>query len=244
MKIRKSHTLLAMIAAASQAQAGLSIVQSTISSTWAGAPIQTNTTNPDANSTVSQGGANNAVAFSFTPSSTFKLDYFSLVYAGGASNGFLTIYQLGGGQGGGEASGFVNSEFNTGVLVTPKAFTVGGTASEAILTFDLTGADEITLTSGTRYMFDFTAAVLGAASANGSYAGANASPDWNFFIRRGAAFDTSGSNIYQGVETGTGRNDIAGGRRDLPLAFYAIPEPSAVLLGSLGLLGLMRRQRA
>lgn len=244
MRIRKFHAVLAMIAAASQAQAGLSVVQSAISSTWAGTPTQTNTADPNANSTVSQGGAGNAVAFSFTPSSTFTLDYFSLVYAGGPSTGYLTIYDLGAGQGGGEADGFVNSAFNEGVLVAPQAFTVGGTGDEAFLTFDLTGLDEITLTSGVRYMFDFTAAVAGVPT-NGSYAGVDASPDWNFFVRRGGAFDTSGSNIYAGAETATGRNDVAGARRDLPLAFYAaIPEPSSVLLGSLGLLGLIRRRRA
>lgn len=233
----KPNALRALLAITSlsgfsmQAQAGLNVIQSPNSNTWAGTPIQANTTTPDTNSTVSQGGANNAVAFSFTPATTFTLDSFSVVYAGGASTGFLTIYQLGSGQGGSEASGFANSQFNTGVLVTPKAFTVGGTPTEAFLTFDLTGLDEVTLTAGTRYLFDFTAAVS-STPVNGSYAGVDASPDWNFFLRRGGAFDASGSNFYQGVETGTGRNDTNSGRRDLPLAFYAAPPPRLMLAKS------------
>lgn len=224
-------TVTSLFGSAMQAQAGLNVIQSANSNTWAGTPIQSNTTTPDTNSTVTQGGANNAVAFSFTPTTTFTLDSFSVVYAGGASTGFLTIYQLGSGQGGGEDNGFANSQFNTGVLVTPKAFTVGGTPSEAFLTFDLTGSDEVTLTAGTRYLFDFTAAVSNTP-VNGSYAGVDASPDWNFFLRRGGAFDTSGSNFYQAVETGTVRNDVAGGRRDLPLAFYAAPPPTLTLAKS------------
>ncbi|MGL5020137.1 MAG: hypothetical protein ACRDBP_18525, partial [Luteolibacter sp.] len=216
---------------AMQAQAGLDVIQSAISNSWAGTPIQANTTAPDTNSTVANGGAGNAVAFSFTPASTFTLDSFSVVYAGGASTGFLTIYELGSGQGGRETDGFVNSQFNTRVLVTPRAFTVGGTLTEAFLNFDLTGADEVTLTAGTRYMFDFTAAVSNT-TVNGSYAGVDASPDWNFFLRRGGAFDTSGSNIYGSAETGIQRNDVAGGRRDLPLAFYAAPPPTLTLAKS------------
>lgn len=234
MTTAKSLALLAttaLFASAIQAQAGLNVIQSAISNTWAGTPIQANTTAPSTNATVNAGGAGNAVAFSFTPTSTFKLDYFTVVYAGGPSTGYLTIYALGSGQGGGEANGYVNSVFNNSVLVPPQAFTVGGTGSRAFLTFDLTAAHEVTLNAGTTYMFDFTAAAA-ASPTSGSYAGIDASPDWNFYLVRGGAFDTSGSNIYAGAETLTQRNDVSGARRDLPLAFYAAPPPTLTLAKS------------
>jgi hypothetical protein len=198
-----------------------------------GTPILVTTTEPDVNSTTSNGGGN-GVALTFTTGAVgFTLDQFSIVAAGGAG-GNVNIYRVpqvdaeGGNQGGKETDGYVNITLSTPLLGGGAGlpFTFNGTPNETLLTFDLTGADEITLQPNSVYAIDFT-------------------NTGNFFVRRGGAFYTGGGNIYSGA--GTDRFDVAGGRRDAPLALYAaapIPEPSSLALLGLGAAALVRRRRA
>ena len=199
-----------------------------------GTPVLQTTATPAASSTVSNGGGN-AVSITFrAPAGGLKLDKFSFV-AGGGAGASVQIYRIpmagddlgAGSQGGTEVDGFVNYAFSPALLNggTPLAFSFGGTATQTLLTLDLTASDEITLTGGAMYGIDFT-------------------NTGNFFVRRGGAFFTGDSNIYQGDAAGTSRNDVAGGRRDAALALYAVPEPASLAaLGAAGTL-LARRRRA
>lgn len=207
------------------ASAGLSLGNYSVTpNVWAGAPTLYNTAVPNTDSTVSNGGAGNAIALTFTTGiSGFTLDKFAIVAGGGPSQGLLNLYPNP--VGGTEADGFVNLGFSTSLLNGGVSipFTFSGTADETILEFDLTGLDEITLAANTKYALDFKPDPAGSG--------------FNFFVRRGGAFYTGGGNIYVGAATGSERFDVAGGRRDAPLALYAVPEPtSAALIGMGGLL--------
>ena len=203
---------------------------------WPGTPVFQTTATPDVDSTVSNGGGNN-VALTFTTGATpITLDAFSIIAAGGAG-GTVNIWRIpqagdelgAGSQGGTEADGFVNIQFSPPGLLGGGAglpFTFDGTANETLLNFDLTGADEVTLEANRVYAIDFTGT-------------------GNFFVRRGGAFFTGGGNIYAGADP-TQRFDVAGGRRDAPLALYAvIPEPTSLALAGVGMgaLALRRRRR-
>jgi hypothetical protein len=201
-----------------------------------GTPILQTTATPAANSAASSQGGGNAVSITFrAPVGGFKLDKLSFVAAGGAGAS-VQIYRVpqagdalgAGSQGGTEADGFVNYAFSPAGLLnggTPLPFSFDGTATQTLLTLDLTGTDEVNLVGGAVYGIDFT-------------------NTGNFFVRRGAAFYTGDSNIYQGDAAGTSRNDVANGRRDAPLALYAVPEPATLGALSLAATALIRRRRA
>jgi hypothetical protein len=197
-----------------------------------GTPLLATTATPDVDSTTGNGGGANVALTFTTGASGFTLDRFSIVAAGGAG-GTVNIYRIpqqgdelnAGSQGGTEADGFVNIGFSTGLLGGGAGlpFSFDGTTNETMLTFDLTGADEVTLLPNAVYAIDFT-------------------NTGNFFVRRGGAFYTGGGNIYANTDA-TQRFDVAGGRRDAPLALYAVPEPSSLALLGLGAATLVRRRR-
>lgn len=230
-------TLLAFAAVAVMATgsyAGVSATQLPIVDSWPGSPVLQTTATPDTDSTVSNGGPGNGVALTITTSAGFQLRKFSIVAAGGPSDVLVQIYKLTAGfEGGTEADGHAQLGFAPQLLGggTPLPFTFFGTATENILEFDLTGSDQITLDPNSLYAIDFT-------------------PDpndtgYNFYVRRGGAFYTDGGNIYASAASGTDRFDVAGGRRDAPLALYAVPEPTTLAMLALlaGTAPLWRRRR-
>ena len=222
-----------LLASATLGTAGLSTsTYSTGADAWNGSPVLTTTTTPGTSSTVNAGGnTNTAVTVSFTPGSTFTLDKFAVVVAGGPSQGTINLYQAP--VGGGAADGFVNVSFSTSLWGggSGLAYTFGGTPSETILEFDLTGLDEITLSAGTKYAIDFIPN--------------QADTTFNFYLVRGGEF-YGGGNLYansnvSGSPAGE-RYNVAGSTRDAPLAVYAVaavPEPSIFALAGLGLAGLL-----
>lgn len=228
----------AVVGVASQSFAALTFSTGAIEDSWAsiGTPTLQTTDAPNTNSTVSNGGGpTTRVAISFTPTTNFTLDKFALVIAGGPSTGNVNIYALPSFAGGTESSGFVNKSFSTGLLGGGAGlnFTFSGTPDEAFGIFDLTGVDEIALTAGQVYMIDFVPDPNDTA--------------YNFFVRRGGEFYTGGSNIYSrdfGASADDGqRFDVAGGRRDAPLALFAVPEPASLGLLAIGGLAILGRRR-
>lgn len=234
MKIHiKTLIMAALLSSSLIASAGLTTSTYSVSpDVWAGTPSLYTTLAPNSNQTVSQGGGtNSAVALTFTTgASGFQLDSFSIVAAGGPSTGIIHLYQSP--VGGTEADGYVNLSFSTDLLGggAGLGFTYFGSATQNILNFDLTGSDQVTLLANTLYAIDFTANVSDTA--------------YNFYVRRGGAFYTAGGNIYATATADTAagqRFDVSGsGRRDAPLALYAVPEPASMTLMGLGTLaGLM-----
>jgi hypothetical protein len=237
MIIRLLSAVLSLLASALVASAGLTTSTYSITpNVWSPTPPTLYTTlAPDTDSTVSNGGGpNTAIDLTFTTGATgFKLDKLAFVAAGGPSQGFVHLYPSP--VGGGESDGYVNVSYSTDLFNSGAglAFTFYGTASEAIFQFDLTGLDEVTLAANTKYALDFTPNPSDTA--------------YNFYVRRGGAFYTGGGNIYangnvSGSPVGE-RYDVASGRRDAPLAIYAVPEPSIVALAGLGAAALVAFRR-
>jgi hypothetical protein len=226
---------LGVLATSSTVLAGISPMQLTIADTWPGAPVAVTTALPNTNSTTGNGGfASGGVTLTYrTGASPIMLDSLSIVAAGGPGPVKLAVYPSP--VGGTEADGFVNVSFSTDLLsgnafgsTAGVEFTFNGTADETILNLDLTGDDQITLAANTLYAFDFTSVT-------------------NFFVRRGGQFYTADGNIYsRNVTPDDGqRFDPAGGRRDAPLALYAVPEPATLAaVAGAGALALGRRRRA
>lgn len=224
----------ALVSLAVPAMAGITPTQLPIADAWSGAPALATTSTPDTDSTVSNGG-NGAVALTFTTGPTgFTLDKFAIVAAGGPGDVTVSLYQSP--VGGTEGDGYVNVSYSNDLFTgeaynggTPGlSFTFNGTGSETILELDLTGSDEIALLPNTVYALDFT-------GLNG------------FYVRRGGEFYTDGGNLYARSspdDLDGQRFDVAGGRRDAPLALYAVPEPASLgLIGVGGLLLTARRNR-
>lgn len=216
------------------ANAAISPSQLPIADVWPGTPAAVTTNTPNTDSTTGNGGfASGGVTLTYTTgASPILLDSLAIVAAGGPGPVKLAIYPQP--VGGTEADGFVNVSFSTDLLTNNSfasgnaglEFTFNGTADETILNLDLTGASEITLAPNTLYALDFTSVS-------------------NFFVRRGGAFYTGGGNIYaRSVTPDDGqRFDVAGARRDAPLALYAVPEPASASILAFAAIGAFRRRR-
>lgn len=91
-------------------------------------------------------------------------------------------------------------------------------------TFNLTGADQFSVTNGATYMVS----IEGTAGGDGS----------DLLL-----WDKSDANPYAGGIYGIPDGGTTASGRDGAVAINIVPEPSVTLLGGLGLLGLLRRRR-
>jgi hypothetical protein len=180
---------------------------------WPGSPVHTTTGSEDLQSvfnievTLGPGGA---VAHTFTPDTSFKLDKFMIRAAGSPTNGELYLFQEP--TGGTEADGFVNVGFSTSLLNggNPLPFSFSGTGTRTILEFDLMGDNEITLQAGVKYAIDLR----------------NTGGGTMYWMRGINPY--SGGNIYAQNPAPDGqRFDVVGGsqRRDGSLALF-VPPPA------------------
>lgn len=213
MTNRFGLSLVVLSVLTATAQAGLNFSSLGNLGGWVGDPALATTLDPYGNNAVSNGGGTNAVALTIRTTAGFTLDRFSILGAGGPSNGILNIYPMP--VGGTEADGFVNLSFSTSLVGGGSGlpFTFNGHPNETVLDFDLTGADQITLDPNTLYAIDFKP----ADPING----------WNFFVRRGIQFYGGVGNIYAKSVNPTDngeRYDVGPARRDAPLALYAPAE--------------------
>jgi hypothetical protein len=184
--------------------------------------------------------ANDALTQTFVPSSTFKLDSF-VILSGGKAGGTITlniypINQTVTGQGGGNADGYVNTGFETSLLGGGAGITttVNGSGGTQLLTFDLTGTDEVTLNAGQEYAIDIATANDGATS---------------FSWVRSNQDEYANGNIYDspsGAAPGNRFGVGATATRDGMFAIYAaapVPEPTSLAMLGIGGLGLLSRRR-
>lgn len=170
----------------------------------------------------------------FVPTSTFTLTQFSLL-SGGRAGGSVTLhlYPINTavtGQGGGNADGFVNTQYSTDLLGGGAGLTVAlnGSPGDQVINFAFSGVDQATLTSGVEYGFEVDSTAAG-----------------NFSWQRDAGGVYTSGNIYQAA-SGTTKGQVGGTPdRDGYFAVYgtATPEPGSLALLSLGGLAALRRKR-
>ena len=217
-----------VVAAAAPSFAGLTMSTSPDANTWVGTPVLQTMSDPTAATVEATLASNGAVSHSFNPATSFQLDTFTIRAAGAPTTGLLYLYPNP--VGGGPADGFINNGFSVSLLNGGAGlpFTFNGTPSRTLLNFDLTGADQITLSAGTKYSIDLV------GQSGGS-----------MFWMRGAEV-YGGGNIYVANPVGANpgeRFNVAGGTRDGALALYAVPEPTSLVLFGLSLIGLAASRR-
>jgi hypothetical protein len=162
------------------------------------------------------GGCNGAAAHTFVATTNFQLDKFIIRLAGAPTTGEIYLYPEP--VGGTDGDGFVNVSFSTSLLNGGAGlpFTFNGTGTRTLMELDLTGADEIFLSAGTRYALDIRH--TGFPTQVGSF----------YWMRAGNTMhlnDYLDGNIYVTTsQTQPGeRYDVGSGRRDGALAIYGTP---------------------
>jgi hypothetical protein len=226
-------SIVVLLELAAISHAALTVNQLADAPAWPGTPIHSTTGNLDLMTDFNveveipplecegTGGCNGAAAHTFVATSSFQLDKFTIRLAGAPTTGEIYLYPEP--VGGTDADGFVNVSFSTSLLNGGAGlpFTFNGTATRSLMEFDLTGADEIFLSAGTKYAIDIRH--TGFPSSVGSM----------YWMRAGNAAhlnDYLPGNIYattSGTQPGE-RYDVGGGRRDGTLALYAAPPPGMV----------------
>lgn len=177
-----------------------------------------------------------ALTQTFVPATGFKLDKLVFLSGGMAGgSGTLNIYPINltvTGQGGGNGDGYVNNQYETGLLGGGAGLpiTIAGNGGTQLLSFDLTGADEISLVAGREYAIDF-------ALTSGQIA-----------LYRSNADAISTGNLYQvaGSSAPGTRTQVGGSpQRDAFFAAYAVqtPEPASLSLIGAGAAAVLRRRR-
>jgi hypothetical protein len=125
-------------------------------------------------------------------------------------------------------------DVNTGtvgtIVLTPIILNTGSTTGNGVFEIDLVGAEQITLAATQGYGIGLTVVDDGNSGNNTSAIFA-----WRWHDHRGAV-----PEIYT---DGRAFGDGASIEFDRTLAFTAVPEPSAALLGGIGMLLMMRRRR-
>ena len=217
-----------VMTATAQSFAGLTISTDPDAATWVGTPVLSTMVNPQSATVEATLSATGAVSHSFNPATSFQLDKFAIRAAGAPTTGLLYLYANP--VGGGPADGFINNGFSTSLLNGGAGlpFTFNGTATRTLLNFDLTGADQVTLSAGTKYAIDLVGQTGGSM----------------FWMRGGEVY--GGGNIYAVNPVGANpgeRFNVAGGTRDGALALYAVPEPATFVLFGLALVGLVASRR-
>jgi hypothetical protein len=169
----------------------------------------------------------------------FTLDKFQ-IYSGGKAGGTAKLNIYPDPVGGENTDGFVNSSFSTDLLNGGLGLdvTINGSGGLQYITFDLTGADEITLAPNQQYLIELD--ILTGQMSWQRSAGVGAYPDGNIYV---GAHELN----FNGTPPANGRgqrNQVGGTPdRDGGFALYAVPEPSSLALIVLGGLALSARRR-
>ncbi|MFO1487694.1 MAG: PEP-CTERM sorting domain-containing protein [Verrucomicrobiota bacterium] len=228
---------------AASAQAGVSFSTSPTISSWLGTPAYVSLSNANlGGASVAQGtpgitGSYGLLAETFTPSSTFQLDSFSILLAvNNASTYQIHLYDLGPAGTvpvGASASYSAGTDLFSGLTISPS------TSSGAVQgIFSLSGADQVTLNAGEQYAIElWTPSAAGSAGITWYRSASAATPD-------------PGGQMFSGGDAAGLRqtlnlNGQAGGApRTGALALYAVvPEPTSLSLLGLGAMALVIRRR-
>jgi hypothetical protein len=228
--------------AAASSFAGVTVSTYADQATYNGVPTLTSSLTPQATMTVNQQfNAGTTLAQTFvTGPAGFTLDRID-IYSGGKAGGTAKLNIYPAPVGGTNTDGFVNTSFSTDLLNGGNGLdvTINGSGGLQYISFDLTGADEITLAPNTKYAIELDA-LTGTLSWQRS-AGPGAYPD---------------GNIYQGASelnfngtppaNGRGERDQVGGTPDRDggfALFSTLPEPASLGLIAVSSIAVMGRRR-
>jgi PEP-CTERM motif len=171
-----------------------------------------------------------SLAQSWTATTSGKLTDVQITITGTAPVSFnVALYESATGLDTGGSSytpgsgGVSNNLFADTAVQTWNGFTVQG-ASAGVLDFALSGADQVNIVAGNRYVFEISSTT---------------NPNGMIWFRN--AVDAI---AYPGGQAFRQRAGLNGnGNRDLAMAVNVVPEPSCLALASLGALALLRRRK-
>lgn len=185
-----------------------------------------------------QVAAGNSLAQTFVTGAGFQLDRIQILI-GGAGGGTIRLNLYPEPVGGADTDGFVNTSFSTDLFNGGAGLevTVNPSPNAQLLTFDLTGGDEIFLAAATKYALE-----VDVLTGQFSWQRSNQSeyPNGNLYA---GATELNFNGTLPANNRGQ-RNQVGGQpQRDAFFALYAVPEPASMLsLGATSL--LFRRRRA